>query len=304
MKYPATLQVGDTVGLICTSTPISLEKVAQCKNALEGMGFPVKLSHSLTCNHKGYTAGSGELRGHDINTMFSDPEVKAIFCVRGGYGGSHTINHINFDRLNHNPKIFVGYSDVTCIHCAIRKHCNFVTYHGPMVAPDMVPSFDAISMASLFHALNASTPYIFQNPINSPIKALKGGYGSGILTGGNLSLISATLGTSYEIDTKGTILFLEEVNEPVSRIDRFIYHLKHAGAFEDCVGVLLGQFTNCINDFCPSETYLTLFQEVFQGYHFPVLYNIQSGHCKPNLTLPLGMYCTVDGWNASISFYP
>lgn len=303
-KYPSKLRDGATVGIICPCSAMSEDKEKQCRAVLEGMGFSVKQADNLTTNYAGYMADSGEVRGHWINRMFADPEVEAIFCVRGGDGGSRAMEYLDLELIKSNPKIFVGYSDVTSMHLAFTQQCGLVTFHGPMVASNMTDQFDFETRESFFQALNADSAYEFKNPKASPLAVLKSGRAEGILTGGNLSLLSASIGTPYELDAAKKILFIEEVGESVCRMERFLYHLRNAGKLRECAGVLLGQFTNCANKDQADYTYLDLFRDALAGLDIPVLYNIQSGHDYPMMTLPLGTMCTVDTAKPGIFFAP
>lgn len=302
MKYPPKLKTGDTIGLICPSSAVSQVREDECKVVLGELGYRVKMADNLTLNLAGYMAGDGEIRGKWINAMFADPEVDAIFCVRGGDGGSRAMEYVDLDLIRDNPKIFLGYSDVTSMHSAIANHCGFVTFHGPMISSNMVEHFDDESKESLFHALNADEEYVFQNPQDHEIKVLKEGQGTGRLTGGNLAIMCASIGTPYEIDTKGKILFIEEVGEPMNSIDRLAYQLRNSNKFKDCAGVILGQFTDCSNSYQPDYIEIDVFTDALRGYDIPVLYNVRCGHDFPNMTLPLGACCTIDSATRQITF--
>lgn len=302
MTYPKKLNLGDTIGLVCLSSNISKDREVECKAVLEAMGYQVKLADNLTANHAGYMAGTGKVRGESLNAMFADPAVDAIFCVRGGHGGARAMEYLDYDIIRANPKIFVGYSDITSMHCGIANHCDFVTFHGPMVSSNMVGGLTEEELASFFGAINADQGYQFANPQGIPIQTLQGGCATGTLVGGNLALLSATIGTSYEVDTKGKILFMEEVEETLPRIDRFAYQLKNAGKFQDCAGVMLGQFTDCTNKDDPSYLALDFFKELLAEFDIPVVYNVQSGHGDVNMTLPFGALCTMDADAKTIAF--
>lgn len=302
MKYPKKLHSGSTIGIICPSSAISEKRVIQCKERIEQLGYKVKTADNLTANLAGYMAGSGEIRGKWINQMFADPEIDAIFCVRGGDGGSRAINYLDLELIKNNPKIFVGYSDITSFHLIFNQICNFTTFHGPMVSSNMVDDFDDESKLSFFKALNAENSYDYHNPKGCDLKVLKEGKAEGILVGGNFALLGASIGTPYEIDTKGKILFIEEVGETMSRIDRLIYQFKNSNKLKECAGILLGQFTDCPNKKLPTYTELDIFKEALKDINIPVMYNIQSGHGLPNMTLPLGAHCTIDTKTKSISF--
>lgn len=302
MKYPKTLKKGATIGLIATSSDTETARVAACVKKLEDMGYKVKAADNLDSNYGGYMAGTGEIRGQWVNRMFADPEVDAIFCIRGGDGSSRIMEYLDYDMIRQNPKIFLGYSDVTNLHLALNQKCDLVTFHGPMVSSNMVDSFDEETEKSLFQALNAEEDYTFSNPEGFPIEVLKDGKATGKLIGGNLSLLSASIGTPYEMDTKNKIVFIEEVCEPISKIEKWAYHLRNAGKFRECSGVILGQFTKIVNEDLPEFDSICCMKDVLEGLDIPVLYNVQSGHSKPMMTLPMGAVCTIDTSAPSIRF--
>lgn len=301
MIYPKKLNPGDTVGIICPSSATTTEKVQQCVAAVEAMGYKAKLADNLDVNYAGYMAGSGKVRGEWINKMFADPEVKGIFCVRGGDGSSRAMEHLDYEVIRNNPKIFVGYSDVTNMHLAFTQKCDLVTFHGPMVASNMISDFDAESRESFFTAIEAEKDYAFKNPAGMELGVLKEGKAEGRLTGGNLSLLSASVGTDYSLDTAGKILFVEEVGESITKIEKWMYHLKNAGKLAQCAGILLGQFTNIRLD-DPAYGVNECIAEILEGIDIPVMYNVQSGHSKPMMTLPMGAVCKMDTQTKSIVF--
>lgn len=302
MKYPSKLKKGDTIGIICPSSAIETERIKECFQAMENLGYKVKAADNLDVNYGGYMAGSGKVRGEWINKMFVDPQVKAIFCVRGGDGGSRAMEYVDFNLIRNNPKIFVGYSDVTSLHLGITQNCDLVTFHGPMVSSNIVDDFDDETRESLYASINADEDYRLRNPEGLDVKVLKEGKATGRLTGGNLSLLSASIGTPYEVDTKGKILFIEEVCEPMSKIEKWTYHLRNAGKLKDCSGIILGQFTKITNDECPAYDVNACLVDIFDGLDIPVMYNIQSGHGWPMMTLPMGALCTMDTESKTISF--
>ena len=302
MIYPKKLQKGATIGLVCPSSPVSVQRREQCISALENLGYKVKAAANLTENHGGYMAGSGKIRGQWINKMFSDPEVDAVFCVRGGDGGSRCIEYIDLDVVRKNPKIFLGYSDVTSLHLYFNQNAGLVTFHGPMVSSNLVDGCDEETARALFDALSGEGDYVFRNPPASPVRVMKEGRATGPLTGGNLSLLSATMGTPYEMDARGKIIFIEEVAEPVTKIEKWCYQLRNAGKFRDCRGVLLGQLTDISNELMPEYTALDCIGEILADYDIPVMYDLQSGHGRPMITLPFGALCTMDTASGYIGF--
>jgi len=300
MKYPNKLQQGGTVGLVCPSSSVSTERVQECADTIKKMGFVPKLSDNLDRSYKGLMAGTGQERADLLNAMFADPDVDAIFCVRGGDGSSRIMEYLDYDLIRKNPKIFVGYSDITNLHLAITQNCDFVTFHGPMVSSNMVNNFDDETKNSFFNAINADADYEFHNPKGFEIGVLSEGKASGKLIGGNLSLLSASVGTPYQMDTNGNIIFIEEVDEPTSKIEKWMYHLRNAGLLEKASGIVLGQFTdmsiNCDEDFDA----VSCIADVCGDLGIPIMYNIQSGHGFPMMTLPMGADCGIDTANGTI----
>lgn len=302
MKYPKKLKKGDTVGLICMSSPISRKTEDRCRKTIEKMGYVPKLAGNLSTNYGGYMAGTGKERAEWINKMFADPKIDAIFCVRGGDAGSRVMEYVDFELIKNNPKIFVGYSDVTSMHIAINKYCKLVTFHGPMVSSNMIDGLDSETEEAFFKAINADNEFDFINPKGFDIEVLKSGKAEGEIVGGNLALLSASIGTTYEIDTKGKIFFIEEVGETMNRIERFAYQLRNSGKFAEANGIILGQFTNCKNKEMSEYDEIKLFSDVLENVDVPVMYNIQSGHGDQIITIPFGTKCIMDTETKNIKF--
>ena len=266
------------------------------------MGYKTKLADNLDKVFAGYMAGDGDERAKWVNRMFADPEVDAIFCVRGGDGSSRLMPYLDYETIKADPKIFVGYSDVTNIHMALNQICGMVSFHGPMISSNMIDGLTDEESTSFFDTINAESDFDYQNPKGYEIKKLKGGKAIGNLVGGNLSLLSASIGTPFEVESEDNILFIEEVCEPMSKIEKWIFHLKNAGNFDKCRGIVLGQFTKVENEEEPSydENEVTL--AALRDLDIPVVCNVQSGHGKPMMTLPLGALCTLDADEGKISF--
>lgn len=301
MLYPKKLKKGDTIGLVCPSSKISSERVEECIKVIESMEFKTKVADNLTDNYAGYMAGDGKVRGLWINRMFEDSEVDGIFCIRGGDGSSRIMKYLDYDMIKSNPKVFVGYSDITNMLLAFPDKCGFVTFHGPMVSSNMI-GFDEESKDSFFKAISADEDYYFENPQGFDIRVLKDGKGTGRLTGGNLSLLSASIGTDFALSGEDKIIFIEEVSEPLSKIDKWMFHLRNAGVFDKCNGVMLGQFTNVHNEDMAEFDAFCSVRDALDGLDIPVLYNVQAGHGTKNMTLPMGALCTIDSENRSIKF--
>lgn len=302
---PPTLQPGDTVAITAPSSPVSASVLESSIRSIEFLGMKALVMESCRQQH-GYLAGTDRQRASDINTAFADPEVRGIFCLRGGFGATRILPLLDFDSIRKAPKIFTGYSDITALHVAFNQLCGFITFHGPM-PNTKYHHMDPFSLKSLRQYLFSGIPRTpVSNPPGEPIHVLHPGKASGLLTGGNISLLAGTLGSPYEIDTRGKILFLEEVGERPYRLDKALTALALAGKFRDCSGIILGTFAECEEpedpDTVPASTVIAqntleltdIFQEVILPFEKPTLLNFRAGHIYPQSTLPFG---------ASVSFH-
>lgn len=286
---------GDTIGIVAPASPASLEDTEKAIKRLYDMGYSIKLGCSVT-RSRGYLAGSDELRAEDINGMFADEEVKAIFCLRGGYGSQRILDKIDYRLIRENPKIFMGYSDITALHLAIYQRCNLVTFHGPMPASDMTEALPAFTEGWLYKAIAEDKPMgKLYNPKGYALHGLVGGCAKGPLTGGNLSLIASSLGTPYEIDTKNKLLFIEEIGEEPYRIDRMLNQLRLGGKLKDAAAIILCDFRDCQ----PRQPQKSLkleevFEDMLTDLKKPVLCGYKVGHCTPQITIPIGVEAMVD----------
>ena len=298
MKCPKFLAKRDTIGLIAPSGPLRNIKIEEIKYELNKLGYEVKIGKSCYLSYKGYLSGRDEDRALDLEKMFLDKDVDAIMCVRGGYGCARILDLIDFTIIRDNPKIFIGFSDITALHIAINQICDLVTYHGIMAAS--IKKWDYFTYSSLINALNFKDELILKNPCNEKLISIYDGSCEGKLIGGNLSLIVSTLGTKYEIDTKDKILFIEEIGEFTYKIDRMLNHLQMAGKFEDCRGIIFGEFTDCNKAFDKDYEILNLFQEIAIKNKKPTICNLKSGHCIPMVSIPLNMTCQMNSLNEEI----
>jgi muramoyltetrapeptide carboxypeptidase len=242
----------------------------------------------------GYLAGSDEVRLNDLHAAFADSEVDAIICLRGGYGTPRLLDRIDFDLLRNNAKPFIGYSDITALHLAISRYAGFVTFHGPLLNADLLGNRQPPTEFSFFSMLSGQVKAgsVFAHPKAFPLVTVEPGIAHGRLLGGNLSMIAATMGTPYEIDAEGVILFIEDINEPLYRIDRLLTHLRLAGTLHKLRGVLVGDVAGV------EVTALDrLLKQTFEPLQIPVLSGWRSGHCDPNLTLPMGALVRLDAGN-------
>lgn len=295
MIKPKALKMGDVLGVVAPSSPTTVENVTLAKQQLEGLGFRIKLGPSCYANH-GYLAGKDQLRADDLNNMFADKEVDGILCLRGGYGAPKILDKVDFEMIKVNPKVFIGYSDITALHIAMNQISKLVTFHGPMGSSDIAGGLDDFSKHEFLRAIMDIQPMDYiPNPVDKPIECLVGGKASGVIIGGNLSLIAATMGTPYEIDTKGKILFLEEIGEEPYSVDRMLTQLALGGKLDDAAGIILGDWNDC--DPKKHEESLSLmevFKEIIVPYGKPTIFDLKAGHCAPKVTIPFGVNAVLD----------
>ncbi|HPQ36426.1 MAG TPA: LD-carboxypeptidase [Synergistaceae bacterium] len=295
-KVPA-LRPGDTIGFIAPSSPTPRKQLERSIEITESLGFNVVVGESCYASW-GYLAGPDDLRAGDVNRMFGDPSVKGIFCVRGGDGATRLPERIDMPLLRNNPKVFLGYSDVTVLHLMILKEAGFCTFHGPMPSTEFVKeTFEGYVKDSFLRALMDTEPLGEILPYEGapPMRGLVPGVAEGEIVGGCLALICALLGTPWEIDTRGKILVFEDVNEEPYRIDRMLCSLRMAGKLRDAAAIVVGQIEKA--EAKDPEKSLTL-EEVWQSHlanlEKPVLLGGCFGHGVKKATLPLGARARVD----------
>lgn len=303
MRFPSKLQAGDLIALVCPSSPLAEGKpMEDIAKAVEGLGFRVRIGASCRASTAcGYAAADPSVKAGDINGAFADPAVKAIWCVRGGSTAWYLPPLLDYDLIARNPKPFIGFSDITTLHLAIGKRCGFATFHGPTANRALDWTGDDFSWRSLRAALSAEGVQTVENPPDEPIRVLCPGRASGELVGGNLSLLAASIGTPWQVDAKGRILYLEDVGEAVYALDRMLSQLRYAGILEDAAGLVFGAFTDCRNSYRESYGPTDLLRDFFAGWRRPVLYNLRSAHCSPMVTLPLGAVCTIDSGSGTLT---
>ncbi|MBP3934992.1 MAG: LD-carboxypeptidase [Pseudomonas sp.] len=281
------LPAGGVIALIAPAGPAELD-LNLATQWMHARGYQLRVYPGVW-QRDGYLAGSDAERLRDLHDAFADDSVDAIFCLRGGYGSPRLLDGIDFELLRGHPKPFVGYSDITALHLAITRYAGFVTFHGPMLNADLLGNKQAPTESSLLHMLSGQQPPTLEHPLAYPLTTIASGCASGRLLGGNLSMICAVMGTAFELDGEGIILFIEDVNEPLYRVDRLLTHMRLAGKLDRLRGVLVGDVAGV--ERAALERLLT--QEL-GGLGIPVLAGWRSGHCDPNLTLPMGAQVRLD----------
>lgn len=307
MPVPA-LRPGAKIAIVApaSAAPGASDEAAQW---LEDRGFVAQVmpaSRSRLDAPYEYLAGTDAQRLDDLHAAFAAPDVGAVWCLQGGFGSWRLLDKLDFGLLRKHPKPFIGYSDITALHLAMQRHAGFVTFHGPMLAQDLLAGKREPTES---HALAMITGQIgkgawIQPPPDTFPVELVGGTASGRLVGGNLALIAALIGSRHDIDTHDSILFFEDVNEALPRVDRLLSQLAAAGKFDGVKGVVVGNFTRILgtrmDDTQAQSLLYPLVLEQFGARGIPVLAGWPSGHGEPNLTLPLGARVTLDTSRAAL----
>lgn len=292
MIRPKHLQPGDRVAVLGGSSPTS-KTAEELTKAVRDMGLEPVLYPSATAKH-GFLSGTDAMRAADINAAFADDSIKGIICTRGGYGFHRILPLLDWKTIKKHPKLFGGYSDVTAMLNALNQICGMESYHMQMVGAwsDGLDEYTAPFVKSILFG----EPVEFVNPEGSPITTIVPGKAKGRLCGGNLSLLAASMGTPYEIDTKGKILFIEEVGELPYSVDGMLTTLRNGGKFDDAAGIILGGFTNCgekegsLGGLSLEE----IFQELIAPAGKPTISGVVCGHCTPSMSLPMGRLFKMD----------
>jgi len=293
MNLPPSLYPGARMALLAPSSAVSAQKLETAVELVRSLGLePVVYPSCREGNRRGGFAADDGQRAKDLQDAFSAPSIQGIWCVRGGYGAGRLLPLLNWREIARHPKVFCGYSDVTALHIALNKCCGMVTYHTPMPATSLVPE-DGFTLACLRRALFGALSGPM--PLGDKTVTLSPGRARGVLCGGNLSLVRDSLGTPWELDTRGKLLFLEEVGERPCRVDVMLTQLRNAGKLDGCAGFLLGGWTDCVPD--RDEASLTLeeiFRELLLPTGKPILANLPAGHLLPSMSLPLGAMAVLD----------
>lgn len=294
---PGKLKSGDKIGIVSPATRPPDEKKLQRGIAyLKSKGFAVKVgSHVL--DEYGYLAGRDQDRADDLNAMFRDPAIKAIICSRGGYGTPRLLHLIDYEAIRENPKIFVGYSDITALQHALLAQSNLITFSGPMVAVEMGAGIDPFTETQFWPLLTESnTTVSLNNPPEMQLQVINPGVAKGRIVGGCLSVFTPLIGTPYMPDYQDAILVIEDIDEEPYSIDRNLSHLKAAGIFNRIKAIVFGQFLDSgpKDPSKPSLTILQVIQDIVGELSIPIVVNYAYGHGKRKNTIPIGAMAQID----------
>lgn len=293
------MRPGDRVAVCAPSGPVDPERLAEGVRTLEALGLQVHVPESAY-EREFFTAGSTARRLEQLTTLFADPDIRGVFCARGGAGALQLLPEIDFARLAEAEKPFVGYSDVTPLHVGLNRHGR-VTFHGPMVARDFAEA-GLVDPASLMAGLFGEG----QPLCATDLRTLSAGAGRGLLVGGCLALLAALAGTAWNRWPEGDLLlFIEDWNEPPYRLDRMLWQLRASGAFEQVRGVVLGELPGCEPASGSDYTLVDVLRRALEPLAVPVAMGLRSGHVSTrNLTVPLGvtaqLNCSSGGANLQV----
>ncbi|HVZ60441.1 MAG TPA: LD-carboxypeptidase [Terriglobales bacterium] len=300
---PPPLRPGDKVAIVAPASNIKRDALELGYRRLRQLGYHPVFEEAIF-EQDLYFAGSAQRRVDELHRAFANPEVRAILCARGGYGSNSLLPLLDLDLIRRHPKIFAGYSDLTCLLTYLNDAAGLVTFHGPMVIKDFgsdscvhIPSWDAAVSGDPEWCLQTGDSL---DPIFAPLIQ---GEAEGQLYGGCLSILVSSLGTPYEIQTSGKLLFLEDVNAKPYQIDRMLMQLRLAGKFEGVRGIVFGEMLDCIQVANQGYTLQQVVRRVVGDLGIPVAYGLSSGHvARENITLPLGVRASlsVGGENAEL----
>lgn len=302
---PQRLKKGDLIGIVSPASPVAdPSRVDKGVRYLEMLGYNVTVGAHIGSVH-GYLAGTDEERLADLHQFFADRRVKAIIAVRGGYGSPRLLSRLNYPLIARNPKILVGFSDITALQLALWRKCHLITFHGPMAGVEMANTIDAFTEEIFWHLVTSARkigPVMFPDGVQ--LTTLYPGKASGRLLGGNLSLVVSLLGTPYFPDVSDAVLFFEETGEEPYRIDRMTMQLHNAGVLSKCRAILGGQFTDCLpkDQSKPSLRVENILDETARLIRKPFLSNLPFGHLPQKMTLPIGLRVSIDAENRIFTY--
>ena len=293
---PNLIAPGATIGLVATATLVSEEAIRWAISNLERLGFAAKLGKNVR-EKFGYLAGTDDQRAKDLNEMFSDSAVEAIWCLKGGWGSARILDRINYGNIKDSRKPIVGYSDVTSLLSAIHRKTGLITYHGPNAVYGESEYTEQLFLETLT-GRNEQTLFSHED---AETRTIRGGRASGRLVGGNLTVLTSIIGSGYEPDFQGTILFLEDVSEPAYKVDRMLTQLQLSGVLNKIRGVVFGTCARCTG----SEKAFSVEQVLrlhFERLNIPSFIGASIGHVLHKMTLAIGARVKIDAYNHTIQY--
>jgi muramoyltetrapeptide carboxypeptidase len=283
---PSALRPGNTVGIVAPASNIKQADLDAGCEALRRAGYRPFYFNSIL-EKDFYFAGSVERRARELENMFARDDVRAVLCARGGYGANYLLNVLDLEKIKTHPKIFIGYSDITSLMTYFTDAAGLVTFHGPMAAKDWAHE-GGVDLASWQSALSGATAWDVS--LNPEVEGIVAGEAEGILYGGCLSIVVASLGTPYQIKTAGTILYLEDLAAKPYQIDRMLMQLKLGGFLNEVRGIVFGEMLDCVQTANQGYTLQEVMKRIVGDLGVPIAYGVRSGHVTSgNITLPFGV---------------
>lgn len=295
---PPALRAGDTIGIVAPASNVNRADFETGCAALRGAGYKVVYEDAIF-ERDIYFAGSIARRARELETTFTRDDIRAIICARGGYGSNYLLREIDIEKIRANPKIFVGYSDITSLSTHFLDALGLTAFHGPMVAKDWYHA-DGVDISSWQSAVSGVTAW--DVPLNAGVTSIVDGEAQGVLYGGCLSILVASLGTPYEIKIDGTILFLEDVAAKPFQIDRMLMQLKLGGFLKNVRGIVFGDMLDCVQSPTQDYTLHDVIRRVVGDLEIPVAFGVRSGHVTSgNITLPFGVRASLSAQGQNVS---
>ena len=293
IQLPSRLKSGDKIGIAAPAGPFDRETFLRGIHIFEEKGLEVFLPDGLL-DATGYLAGSDDHRARLVNQLFADSSIDAIVCARGGYGSLRILPLLDYNLIVKNPKVFVGFSDISALLTVLFDRCGLVTFHGPVVTS--LADANEFTISSLFQTITSDGKLEIEVPNGITISP---GTGSGILVGGNLATLCHLVGTPFAPNFANKILFLEDRAEAPYKIDRMLMQMRLAECFEGLAGLVLGSFEEC----GPVEGIVKIVKDIFGDFQIPIVAGLDAGHGGTNLTLPIGIEVTLDAGGHLLSYH-
>lgn len=292
---PLALRKGDTIGIVAPASSFDIDNFKTGTKMLRRLGYKVKYERCIFSKYWS-KPGHDKKRAEQINRMFTDTQIRAVFCAKAGYGSIDILPFIDKQAVKENPKIFVGYSDITALLLCLQTVANMVVFHGPVISGEMYEQMHKLTLDYLLRVISEPKPL---GSLRFPeLKRIKPGKARGVLAGGNLSLIVSSFGTPYEIDINDKILFLEDIAEDLSTISNYLKQMKRMGRFNKVKGLVFGKMVDCCSDLDKEKSILDVIGGIFSDIDIPIIFGFPSGHIEkrgePRVTLPLGAMVSID----------
>lgn len=304
-RFPPALQKNDLIAIVFPASFLdkreeSCQILDQKTRWLKQQGYRT-IRYPIITNPMGYLSGSDAERAQALMNAWKNEDVKAIWCFRGGYGSCRILNLLDYEWIRTHPKILLGMSDITALHCAIQQKTGLATFLSPVLNYFDSPDFDdQYAFSELKNILVSAKEHVYLQGAGHKIEVICPGRAAGKLVGGNLTIIASLCGTPWQLDTKGKILILEDVGEEIYRIDRMLWQLSQAGLLESPAGVILGTWLNCKTSLLNSLTLQEVFRQYFKNASYPVILGFPSGHGNLQTTIPLNVQVELDTYKPSI----